>query len=312
MRALALFSLLLLAACAGGPLGAPQPMGPSKIEKDAIVGAARLPLSVWRSEEPPRAAILALHGFGDYGPSTYAHAAEYWASLGIVTYAYDQRGFGRGDTRGAWPGAETLIADAVAAAAAVRAAHPDIPVHLLGHSMGGGVALAAAGDGANADGLILAAPAVWGGERLALPYRAAAWAGALILPDKRWTGEGVVRIQASDNIEMLRALGRDPVYLRNPSSREFMGLIRVMDRAVAAAPEINTPVLTLWGEKDEVLERAPIEAAHDAIQTEKRMEIYPEGWHLLFRDLQARTVWKDVAEWVLAKPIRLAGVAPDG
>ena len=28
---------------------------------------------------------------------------------------------------------------------------------------------------------------------------------------------------------------------------------------------------------------------------------YPEGWHLLFRDLQAETVWKDVAEWTLAQ-----------
>ena len=309
MRALALLSLFLFTACAGGPVGAPSPMGPSKIEKDAIVGATRLPLSVWRSDQPPMAALLALHGFGDYGPSTYARAAEYWATRGIATYAYDQRGFGRGETRGAWPGAETLIADAKAATAAVRKAHPDIPVFLLGHSMGGGVALAAAGEGVAADGLILAAPAVWGGERLALPYRAAAWAGALILPDRRWTGEGLVRIQASDNIDMLRALGGDPIYLRNPSSREFMGLIRIMDRAAAAAPKVSAPTLTLWGAKDEVLERAPIEAAHEAIPSPKRMEIYPEGWHLLFRDLQAEIVWRDVAEWVLDQPqVRLAEI----
>ena len=28
---------------------------------------------------------------------------------------------------------------------------------------------------------------------------------------------------------------------------------------------------------------------------------YPEGWHMLFRDLQARTVWGDVAEWIAGR-----------
>ncbi|MEQ8177152.1 MAG: hypothetical protein RIA10_02350 [Amphiplicatus sp.] len=25
---------------------------------------------------------------------------------------------------------------------------------------------------------------------------------------------------------------------------------------------------------------------------------YPNGWHLLFRDLQAEKVWRDVGEWI--------------
>ena len=97
---------------------------------------------------------------------------------------------------------------------------------------------------------------------------------------------------------MLRALGRDPIYLRNLSSREFLGLIRVMDRAVAAAPNVAQPTLTLWGEKDEVLKRGPIETAHNAIPGARRLITYPDGWHLLFRDLQARKVWTDVADWI--------------
>lgn len=299
MKQPALLALAALAACAGPPDGDAPPIGAARVEAEAIVGAEALPLSVWRPEGQPKAAILALHGYGDYGPSTFSAAAEYWAERGIATYAYDQRGFGRGESRGDWPGADALIADAKAAAAAIRAAEHGVPLILLGHSMGGGVALAAAGEGADIDGLTLAAPAVWGGDHLALPLRATAWAGALILPEKRWTGEGIVTIQASDNIDALRALAADPLYLRNPSSREFMGLIRVMDRAVNAAPGVGVPALTLWGEKDEVLDRGPIDAAHDAIPGPKRMIVYPDGWHLLFRDLQAERVWADVADWIL-------------
>ena len=119
-----------------------------------------------------------------------------------------------------------------------------------------------------------------------------------LFPDRRWTGEGVVEIQASDNIGMLRRLGRDPLVIHSPSSREFMGLIRLMDRAVAAAPEVRAPALVLYGEKDEVTPLAPVEAAFAALGGDKRLVTYAEGWHMLFRDLQARTVWRDVADWI--------------
>ncbi|MEX2520994.1 MAG: alpha/beta hydrolase, partial [Paracoccaceae bacterium] len=93
-------------------------------------------------------------------------------------------------------------------------------------------------------------------------------------------------------------LGRDPLYLSHPSSREFMGLIRLMDRAVAAAPRIAIPTLTLYGERDEVAPRVAVLAAHAALAGPKRLIIYDEGWHLLFRDLQRERVWRDAADWM--------------
>lgn len=296
MRGVSCLILLLCAACAGGPKTPAPALGAVALEGDQISGAP-LTLSRWEAASP-KAVILALHGFGDYAPSTFAKAAPYWAARGMTVYAYDQRGHGRNADNRVWPGAEALIADAVAATKTVRAAHPDLSLYLLGHSMGGGVALAATNAGADIDGLILAAPAVWGGEEIALPYRVAAWAGALVLPDKRWTGEGVVTIQASDNIPVLRAMGRDPLVIGAPSSREFMGLIRIMDRAVEAAPRVTHPTLVLYGDKDEVTPPAPVDAAFQALAGDKTFRRYPEGWHLLFRDLQAEIVWADVADWI--------------
>lgn len=300
----AVLCLLALAACVGGPAPAPPgadaPAADAALERIEVAGEP-VALSRWEPARAPAALILAVHGYGDYGPSTFSGPAAYWAERGFLTYAYDQRGFGRNASRGRWPGVDGLIADIGAVAAILRARHPDLPLFVVGHSMGGGAALAAAGEGLAADGLVLAAPAVWGGDRLALPLRAAAWAGALVAPDKRWTGDGVVEIQASDNIAALVALGRDPLYLGRPSSRELVGLIRVMDRAVAAAPRVATPALMLYGERDEVAPRSAVLAAHDALAGPKDLILYPEGWHLLFRDLQARRVWTDVADWIAAR-----------
>lgn len=299
---------LLLGACAaGGPLPAPDAGGAVRAGETVQGGAGPLALSRWEgaTNTPPKAAILAVHGFGDYGPSTFGAAAEAWAAEGIVTYAYDQRGFGRNPSRGYWPGAEGLVADLLAVANAVRAGHPCTPLAVVGHSMGGGVTLAAAprlaAEGL-ADGIVLAAPAIWGGAALNPLHRAAAWMTAAAVPERRISGRGIVRIQPSDNIPMLRALGRDPLYLGPPSAREILGLVRVVDRAAEAAPATDLPALLLLGAKDQIVPNRRVADVFARLPGPRETIRYPDGWHMLFRDLQAATVWADVAAWVHALP----------
>ncbi len=296
---LALLALALAGCAVGGALTAP-PGPPPKPQLAAADGTA-LAFSEWPAGEP-RAVILAVHGFGDYGPSTFAQAARFWAGQGIITYAYDQRGFGRNISFGHWPGAAALAADLRAMAAQVRARHPCLALIVVGHSMGGGVVLAAAGQGLDADGLVLAAPAIWGGAEFNPLYRLAAWTVAAVMPERRFTGEGVVEIQASDNIEMLYALGRDPRYLRPPSAREILGMVRVADMAEAAAEKVGLPALLLLGAKDEIVPEAAVGRVFARLTGPQQVIEYQEGWHMLFRDLQAERVWRDVADWSLAIP----------
>lgn len=319
--ALALLASLAFSACAaGGPAGAPvadlferpvravpEAPAPATLRLSTAAEGVSVPVSVWRAEKP-RAVILALHGFGDYGALTYAEAARAWASGGITTYAPDQRGFGRGETRGAWPGAEALIADAAAYARAVAARHPDLPLVLMGHSMGGGVALAAAGRGAEVDALVLVAPAIWGGGELNPFQRAFAWAAALVAPDERLTGEGVVEIVPTDNRAALLRLARDPWYLAAPTPREILGLVRVLDAAAAAAEGAAMPALLLLGEKDQIVPVEKTRTVFARLPGETRAIAYPEGWHLLLRDRQAARVWADAGNWVLERAAEAAPV----
>ncbi|WP_157982027.1 alpha/beta fold hydrolase [Oceanicella sp. SM1341] len=292
--------LALLAGCApppeAGPLG-PVRLSGERVEAEGVA----LPLVHWPAEGAPRAVVLGLHGYGDYAASTFAQAGPAWAARGLELYAYDQRGFGHNADHGEWPGPGALIDDLAEVARAVAARHPGLPLFVLGHSMGGGVALAAAGEGRlpEASGLVLLAPAVWGGSTLPLPYRASAWIVEQLVPDKRWTGDGVVRIQPSDNIPMLQALAADPLVIHAPASRDFMGLVRLMDRAVAAAPTSPLPTLMVYGAHDEVVPEDPVRAAYAALPGEKRFAFMSDGWHMLLRDLDAATVHADVADWVL-------------
>ncbi len=299
--ALTALALCALSACAAAG-GTFTPAPPAEVAAWVEAGEERLALSHWPAEVEPRVVMLGIHGFGDYGPSTFSRAAEDWAAQGIETYAYDQRGFGRNATRGTWPGAGALIEDAAHVVEEIAARHPDLPLIVVGHSMGGGVALASVAEGRapSTDALVLLAPAIWGGTAFNPFFRMSAYFAEAAFPDVRWSGGGVVKIQASDNVEMLKALGADPYYLPNPSSTELMGLIRVMDRAEAAAPGLDLPSLLLYGAKDEVLPKRPMFKVYDRTGGETDSKIYPEGWHMLLRDLQAPNVWRDVAEFSLS------------
>jgi len=269
---------------------------------DFVVGSGETSIAVsqWSSNGDEQAIVLAVHGYGDHGTSTFDIAAKHWASLGITTYAYDQRGFGRNPSNGNWPGSDALIDDLAKVSDLIGQRHPDVPLALVGHSMGGGVIAAALGEGrVTPDQAVLLAPALWGGENLSPFLRAVAHTANLFVPDKRWTGDGIVSIQASDNIEMLRSLGRDPLYVRNPSSREFVGLIRVMDRAVSGAPKVTTPILVAFGAKDEVVPEEPILAAYEQFSGPKEYVKVETGWHMLLRDLQGEVVRDLVADYVL-------------
>lgn len=314
-RWLSALGAFAVAGCAvGGPLLAPDGPASPQIGTPhlAATDGTSLALSHWPADEP-RAVILAVHGYGDYGPSTFDAAAQFWAGQGIATYAYDQRGFGRNLSFGRWPGAEGLVADLRGVARQIRGRHPCAPLIVAGHSMGGGVALAAAGQGLDADGLVLAAPAIWGGAELNPFHRMAAWTAAAVVPERRFTGEGVVRIQASDNIEMLRALGRDPRYLRPPSAREMFGLVRLTDIAEAAAETVDLPSLLLLGEKDQIVPNKRVRRIYSRLAGPRQVIAYPEGWHMLFRDLQAERVWRDIASWAVSPaPLRPHCAGPSG
>jgi acylglycerol lipase len=310
---LSMLGALALSGCAiGGPIGAPLDATSVPAPTPHLMAAdgTALALSEWPADQP-RAVILAVHGYGDYGPSTFAPAAEFWAGQGITTYAYDQRGFGRNASFGRWPGAAALVADLAAVTQQIRARHPCLPVIVAGHSMGGGVVLAAATE-LDTDGLILAAPAIWGGAEMNPLHRLAAWGAAAVMPERRFTGEGVIRIQASDNIEMLRALGRDPRYLRPPSAREMFGLVRVADMAEAAAASVDPPALLLLGEKDEIVPNDRVRRVFAHLTGPSQVIAYPEGWHMLFRDLQAEQVWRDVADWSRGVPRETVCAAKTG
>lgn len=303
------FLLALVAVTACAPRVAPDggiDAATARVTDDTLrmPDGARLPLHVWPArrdgDEGPDAVILGVHGFNDYGMGLDL-AASYFAANDITVYAYDQRGFGAAPNRGIWPGERRLTRDFRHAVTLIKARHPNVPVHVLGVSMGGAVVLATAERGRfpDVDGIILSAPAVWARETMPFYQRWALWLGAHTLPWLTLTGEGLDRYP-TDNMIALRRLSLDPKVIKATRIDAMHGLVNLMDRAFNAADSLPAPALVLYGDNDEIVPAAPTRrfwsrlADRDGI----RKALYPEGWHMLLRDRQAYTVWRDIRSWM--------------
>lgn len=304
MRSLAplLFAVLLLAGGCGPTVAAMgPPVAPPMLAEDHILTAdqARLPLRVWKPDGAPRAMLLALHGFNDYSKS-FEEPGKFWAARGIVTYAYDQRGFGEAPDHGLWAGTETLVEDLRTSARLVRVRHPGIPLYLVGESMGAAIILAALGtdNPPAADGVVLAAPAVRGWRAMPWYQRGALSFAAYTMPWVTVTGRGF-KVRPSDNIEMLRGLGRDPLVIKETRFDAVHGLVTVMDDALEAAPRLSVPALVLYGKTEDLVPRNGREVLLDNLPADGdwRLAEYADGYHMLLRDLKAEVVLSDIAAW---------------
>jgi alpha-beta hydrolase superfamily lysophospholipase len=142
-----------------------------------------------------------------------------------------------------------------------------------------------------------------------LVERSALWVSSHVVPWLSVNGKGL-DIWPSDNVEMLRALGRDPLVIKDTKVGTLDGLVDLMDEAYVAAPLLQTPTLVLYGEHDEVVPPRP---TYDVMATFSRQSdimcsVYPKGYHMLLRDLHADVVLADIVAWI-NKP---GGALPSG
>jgi hypothetical protein len=99
---------------------------------------------------------------------------------------------------------------------------------------------------------------------------------------------------------VLRALGADPLIIKETRVDAIKGLVDTMDAAIASAAEIRIPSLVLYGARDELVPKKPtfdmIAALPPGIS--HRPAVYRSGWHLLLRDLKAHIVLDDILAWI--------------
>jgi acylglycerol lipase len=316
-RCLAIMGIALLTACSAPEPQATAPVVPDKIVHDNASPATptvfKLPSGhaltarVWASPQPQHI-VLGVHGFNDYSKAFDPLAQQLVAELQATVYAYDQRGFGANPQPGIWPGADTLLADLRDIAAQLRKRHPGLPLTVVGESMGGAVVLVAASEapGLAADQLILKAPAVWGASSMPWYQRLSLYTMNLLAPDMSFTGRGLpsLGIRPTDDIEVVRDFSRDPLFIKATRVGSLAGVTELMGRAQSQTVLPPQRSLVLYGLRDRIIPPQPVcdwlthlnTAQPQPVTTD--VVVYPEGWHLLTRQLRTREPLQDMAKWL--------------
>lgn len=265
----------------------------------------KLPLHRWLPKTSvTRAVIIGIHGFNDYG-YFFRQPAEYFSSQGIACFSYDQRGFGAAPHTGLWAGSDAYVSDLQNFVRLIKQDYPNIPVYLLGESMGGAVTLAAIRDTRmpSVSGIVLAAPAVWSREIMPWYQTSLLWVLSRTTPWLTISGQDV-EIRLSDNRQMIQELDSDPLVLRKTRVDALYGLTNLMDAAFENANAVNGNILLLYGDRDDIIPKEAIYAFlkrfYSSGSEGKTVGFYTQGYHLLLRDLQAQIVWKDIAAWIVA------------
>ncbi len=291
---------LVLSGCAEHLVPAGSTVMAPHETQDAFVmpDGASLPYRAWLPDGDPWSVVLAFHGMND-SRDAWEYPGPELAARGVAVFAPDQRGFGGTEVRGYWPGTPALVDDARVMARLLRQRYPRAKFYLMGESMGAAVlmCLATSPNPPVADGYIMVAPAVWGRAEMNVFLRAGLWLFANLIPGFKVSG-AVARKVASDNREAIRRLSRDPLTIHETRFDTVRGLVDLMDAALAAAPKFHASALFLYGGKDELIPDKATAATWRRLPEGPVRAFYPNGYHLLLRDLDRVTPIDDILFWM--------------
>jgi len=112
-------------------------------------------------------------------------------------------------------------------------------------------------------------------------------------------GFRIERVSASDHAPSaaIRLLG-DPMVLRQVRPETLFGLLRLSLSAIDEAEHVRVPVLTMVGERDDVLRLDCIRRLHDGLAGEKQWAYFADAPHLLLHWKDNDRVVRMVLGWV--------------
>lgn len=261
-------------------------------------------------EAAARGAVVLVHGIHDH-PGRYAELAQALNARGIAVYAQDHRGHGAsGGARQRVDSVEQLVGDASLALAHARSRHPEAPLFLYGHSMGGLVVAhrlansAAQQPAAGGAAPLSLAAAVLSSAALVLPASASGGAQAVVGALSR-VAPGLP-LEAVDAAQIVRepaaraTLAQDPAIQREKvPARTIATILKGVVDLQPRMESIRVPLLILHGGADKVTDPAGSRAlAQRAGSTDKKLVVHDAALHSLLHEPEGPAVRGEIVAFI--------------
>src|SRR3954449_5993696 len=264
-------------------------------------GGLEIYWQAWRPGGEPRAVVVLAHGASEHS-GRYAWTGEQLNARGYGVYAIDHRGHGKSaGGRAVIDRMHNAVEDLHTLVERAQGAYPGRPLVLLGHSMGGCVALAYTSEHEDTlDALVLSGPlAVL--EAASPVQRVAGRVLSAVAPSL-----GVVAIDSS-------AVSRDPAVVKDYDedplnyhgklpARTVAELAKAIDGFPDAVAKFKLPLLVMHGTADRLV---PIAAgqmvAERAGSADKTWKPYEGLFHEILNEPERQQVLDDIADWLDAR-----------
>ncbi len=263
--------------------------------------ATVLPGRVWCAERP-RALLAIVHGLGEHS-GRYAALASELVRARFTCVALDLPGHGEAaGPRGDIPSWEKLRDHIVPAMFTASRGLPDqppeLPCVLLGHSMGGVIALEhALAHPKPLRALVLSAPAL----RTTMPpwWKLALANVARVANPARGFPNGLDSAGLSRDPEVVSAYRGDPLVHSSISPRTYFAFQEAAQRCRREIRSLQVPTLLLQGMADRVVDpKGALEAAGAAPHGMVRFVTLRDTYHETFNDTGREHVIRDLTAWL--------------
>ena len=240
----------------------------------------------------PRAAVLLIHGISEHS-GRYEHVGQFLAERGFDVVAIDLRGFGQSGGRRAFVNTfDDYFDDVEDQVAEIR--RLGLPVVLLGHSMGGLIALSyALSERPGPDLLALSAPAL--GANIPGPLRALTPLLARIAPRLSVPSPIKGEMLATDPA-VGEAYFADPLIVRVVTPALGLGLLRQMQWANENLTRLAVPTLVMHGADDPLVPPRSTRPFADLALTTRRT--YAALRHEIFNEPARFAILQDLSDWL--------------
>ena len=255
----------------------------------------------WQPDSPARASVVNLHGLGDHS-GLYVTLVEHLVGKGYAVHSFDQRGHGRSAGQLAYIESwADYREDLGTFLATVRNAARDLPLFVIGNSLGGLVALEYAmmhPDGL--DGVVAVSPPL---GRVGVPPILMALGRVMSRVWPRFSLEAHMDLgNLSRDPQAAAELVGDPLFHRKGTARLSTEVTAAISRVQAGAPSFRVPVLLLHGGEDRMVPPDGTRRFFAALGAPDRtFHEYPGAYHALFADLDAGRVLADLEQWLEAR-----------
>ncbi len=258
----------------------------------------------WLPEEPERLLVV-IHGFAEHS-GRYDRFGAWFAERGSAVHSYDQQGHGRSyGYRNYVSRFDDFLDDLERFLELARGEHPEIPLTLVGHSMGGLIAAAYARERKPAMlALVTSGAALSLGPSLSRTKIALSRVLRRVAPrlalDPGLPPEGLSR-----DPEVVRRYIEDDLIEPKMTTALAVEMIDAVARTASGGAEIEVPMLLLHGREDQLCDPSgSADFFHSLlgdIATRSALRVYPTLRHEIFNEPEQEEVFADLLDWVRSR-----------